>query len=367
VPLELRFLPAAEGDAIWVRWGDDLQHQLLVDMGKETTGTVMRRRFEALPNRERSFELLVITHVDGDHIGGVLTGLAEAPGLDGLAFEDVWFNGWAHLHGKAVPAPGHVSGLESMGAAQGQRLTAWLTGPWNEAFGRGPVARASPLKTVELSDDLTLTVLGPTTERLTDLIETWEDEVELAIAKGRLPASAGLEAMGRAKPVKPELETPIDLGFLADEASKLDGSRSNGTSITLLLEWRHRRVLLTGDAFGADVVDGLRLVGGDGPVALDLVKLPHHGSQANVSDALVKAIASPAWVISTNGAVFHHPDAAAVARVIRGAIDPRPTLYFNVPSEFNEWWTDETWTKRFDYATETGTADEGLTITLQPG
>jgi beta-lactamase superfamily II metal-dependent hydrolase len=364
VPLELRFLPAAEGDAIWVRWGDDLEYQLMVDMGKENSGKLIRSRLEDLAKGERHFELLVITHIDGDHIGGVLTGLAEAAPLEGLAFDDIWFNGWAHLHGRTIPPPGVGSGLEPMGAAQGQRLTSWLTGPWNEAFGRGPVARQEPLRVVNLSDGLNLTILGPTAERLEALQATWELEVELAIEKGSLPASAGLEALGRKKPVRPELASKADLRSLANEASDPDPSKSNGTSITMLMEWRKRRVLLTGDAFGADVVAGLGRLAPPSPVPIDVFKLPHHGSDGNVTTALVKAVECPNWVFSSNGAKHYHPDAMAVARVLVNASHPR--LLFNVPSEFNQWWCDETWQTTFEYEAETGTADDGLMLTLAP-
>ncbi len=347
MPLELRFLPAREGDAIWVRWGDGLDHQLIIDMGKESTGNAIRGRLEALETKDRHFELLVVTHIDGDHIGGVLTALADAPPLDELTFGDIWFNGWAHLHGKSVPRPGEGTGLEPMGAAQGERLTSWLNVPWNEAFGRGPIRREDPLRTVKLSDELTLTVLGPTTERLEQLQDTWEEEVHLAIERGTLTeVSPGLEAMGRRRPDKPELPTKGDLHVLADEVSRPDPSLSNGTSITLLLEWRKRRVLLTGDAWAADVVDGLARLGEPAPVPIDVFKLPHHGSEGNVSNALVAAVACPAWVFSTDGSRHYHPDAAAVARVVRHPMDPRPRLLFNVPSDFNEWWSDRDWKDR---------------------
>jgi hypothetical protein len=368
VPLELRFLPAREGDAIWIRWGDDLAHQLLVDMGTEGTGSSIRARLEALPECGRRFELLVVTHVDGDHIGGVLTGLAEAPSLEGLAFGDIWFNGWAHLDGGAVARPGGQAALEAMGPAQGERLTSWLREPWNEAFGRGPVRREDPLRVVPLADDLTLTVLGPTSERLLALRPTWEDEVRLALRKGSLTEAAqGLESMGHAKPTRPDLATAAHLRLLADEVSKPDPSASNGTSITLLLEWRGRRVLLTGDAWAPDVVDGLGLLGAGGAVPLDVVKLPHHGSEGNVSAELVKAVECPTWVFSSNGTRHHHPHAAAVARVVRHASPAGPRLLFNVPSEFNGWWSDEAWTKRFGYTTVTGTEQDGLTLTLEGG
>jgi glyoxylase-like metal-dependent hydrolase (beta-lactamase superfamily II) len=365
VPLELRFLPASEGDAIWIRWGDALDHQLLIDMGKGTDGKAIRKRIEALEEAKRKFDLLVITHIDGDHIGGVLTGVAEAPALEGLSFADIWFNGWTHLRGGTVPKPGQGR-LEPLGAAQGERLTSWLTGPWNEAFGRGPVRRADPLQTIPVADGLTLTVLGPTAERLQQLKATWDIEVEIAIRRGTLAGPVGrLERLGRQRPARPTLATLADLEALANRYSPLDSSPSNGTSITLLLEWGGRRVLLTGDAFAPDVVEGVGLLDGPAPAAIDVFKLPHHGSEKNVTDALVRAVACPAWVFSTNGNTHYHPDAAAVARVVRQKVDPRPALLFNVPSEFNGWWSDPDWKAGFDYSTETGTDEDGLTLSMQ--
>ena len=73
--LEATFLPAREGDAIWIRWGDG--HQMLIDMGRAETGRGLIDRLRALPVDARSFELLVITHVDRDHIEGVLTVLVD--------------------------------------------------------------------------------------------------------------------------------------------------------------------------------------------------------------------------------------------------------------------------------------------------
>jgi glyoxylase-like metal-dependent hydrolase (beta-lactamase superfamily II) len=81
--LSVRFLPARQGDAIWVTWGDG--HQLMIDMGTEQVGKQLAARLAALPEEERRFELLVVTHVDADHIGGVLTCVADTddpiPGL----------------------------------------------------------------------------------------------------------------------------------------------------------------------------------------------------------------------------------------------------------------------------------------------
>ena len=113
--MELTFLDARQGDAIWVRWGEG--RQLLVDMGTSGTGRALAGRFRALPEDQRAFELLVVTHVDTDHIGGVLTGLVDPAEPVPVTFADVWFNGWEHLNG-LVPAD-ERSELEPMGGVQG--------------------------------------------------------------------------------------------------------------------------------------------------------------------------------------------------------------------------------------------------------
>lgn len=361
--MELRFLDARQGDAIWVCWGDG--HQLLVDMGTSGTGRALAERVRALPEEQRAFDLLVVTHVDTDHIGGVLTGVVDPDEpVPGLTFADVWFNGWEHLHGQ-VPAD-ERSPLEPMGGVQGERLSAWLRGhAWNAAFDRAAVVRgADALPRVLLPDGLSLTVVTPVAERLAELAPGWRDDVEAALEKGTLEeVSPGLEPMGPSAP--PILESVVDLDLLVEDPSPLDPSRANAASISLLLEWAGRRVLLTGDATAAELVAGLALVDGGARVALDLVKLPHHGSRHNVSRALVEAVDCPHWVFSSDGTTFRHPDAVAVARVVRHGGE-HPHLAFNVPSPFNGWWDNDEWRDLFGYATSYGAAGDGLRITLDP-
>ena len=364
--LEITALPARQGDALWIRWGyPDAPHQMFVDMGTEPIGKGIRTRLEALDPERRRFDLLVISHIDADHIGGVLTAVAEAEEeLEGLAFDDVWFNGYDHLHGKRVaPDPA----IEPMGGVQGERLSHWLRGQsWNRAFDHHAVCRdpeADPL-VVELHDGMKLTVLGPTPERMRNLIDKWAEEVRKAIDKGSLDpdiVTPGIEAMGRWDG-PPVLDTEQDLEDLADSHSKHDRAQANGSSIVLLLEYHGRRVLLTGDAFADDLSEAIAKVSPDGPLALDLCKLPHHGSRNNVHRELVEAVRCGNWLISTDGTVFKHPDAEAVARVIRYA--PSSRLLFNEPSEYNSYWDDADWKARFGYSAEYGTAEDGVVIRL---
>ena len=119
--LSVTLLPARQGDAIWIRWGDaNKPHQLLIDMGTEEVGKRIREQILTLDEADRVFDLLVVTHVDCDHIGGVLTCLAEADPIPGFTIRDVWFNGYPHLMGGRVRTR-----LEPMGPAQGERLATW--------------------------------------------------------------------------------------------------------------------------------------------------------------------------------------------------------------------------------------------------
>ena len=363
---EITMLPARQGDALWIRWGEeDHPHQMLIDMGTEEIGNRVRNNIENLPASQRTIDLLVVTHVDRDHIGGVLTCLAEADPIPGLEIKDVWFNGFQHLSGGTVAQPEHGgSSLESMGPAQGERLSSWLRKQvWNKAFKGRPVQRVpgEAPETVVLHDDLMLTILCPTPTRLEEFIDTWVEEVKLALEKGTLTeVSPGLESMGAKTP--PVLEEEGDLEFLAETDNAPDDSKANGSSIALLLEYKGKKVLLTGDAFSGDLVEGLKAVSGDERIKLDAVKLPHHCSKNNVLRSLVEAVDCDRWLVSTDGTQFRHPDAIALARVITYSRLRTPILFFNEPSTFNGWWDNEDWKELYDYDTQYGTEEDGLTI-----
>src|SRR5215472_4366479 len=152
---EIEMLPAREGDCLWIRYGEAKKpHQILIDGGRAATGKALKLRFADLPKAQKTFELLIITHVDRDHIEGVLE-LLEDPNLS-LRFKDIWFNGFDHL--KKVP-------LETFGAVQGERLSAVLLNkklPWNRHWKRKAVCLGPKgLKRIKLADDMTLTLVSP--------------------------------------------------------------------------------------------------------------------------------------------------------------------------------------------------------------
>ncbi|MEX0682104.1 MAG: hypothetical protein WD472_01435, partial [Dehalococcoidia bacterium] len=134
-----------------------------MDGGTLATAARLRERIEALPPEQRVFELLVVTHIDGDHIDGALSFLTSPP-PEGLQILDIWFNGWKHL----------PQTLEPLGPVAGEKLTRWIRASgvaWNDAFNDGAVVVGddSPLPEKRLPGGMCLTVLSPGVEQLARL------------------------------------------------------------------------------------------------------------------------------------------------------------------------------------------------------
>jgi hypothetical protein len=349
-------LPARQGDCLWIEYGDRKHlRRLLIDGGTPETLDVLKSRILALPDSERCFELLVVTHVDCDHIGGVLK-LLEAE-IPGLKFKDIWFNGWRHLPGSA---------FEEFGPVQGEILSSWLDKPgrpWNQCFDQKSIAvpDTGPLPMRELDGALKLTLLSPTIDNLKALRPVWEEECRQAGLNPSEPplplplSPPGLEAFGG------------DIESLAAVRFKPDTSPANGSSIALLAEFEERRILLAGDAYASTLLNSVSRLTEGGTSArlkIDAFKLPHHGSKANLSPDLLEKIECSRFLFSTNGAQFRHPDQEAVARIIRFS-DQGAQLFFNYKTTYNKLWDNSAWKEQYGYQTKYAAAGEaGISLSL---
>jgi len=331
-------LPAREGDCLWLRYGDAKNpRQILIDTGRAATAFELKARFRALKPAERRFELLVISHVDRDHIEGVVSLLTDKT-LQ-VKFVDVWFNGFHHLQ---------QAKLEKFGPVQGERLSAALTDgkhAWNKAWkSRAVCLGARALPTKALAGGMRLTLLSPDRTKLTELISVWQKEFKgagLMAGIGSKPADLrGLERFGG-----------INIEHLAAQPFKEDGAEANGSSIAVLATYERKKVLLGADAHPGRLADSFKLLRKSAQrVKLDAFKLPHHGSERNVSKELLDLIDCRQFLVSTNGSYFRHPTAAAIARVIKfggwGAM-----LCFNYRSKYTQVWDDAALKAQYGYQT----------------
>ena len=354
---KVKFLPARFGDSIWIEYGDEQEpHRVLIDGGTAGTRKDIQRLLDALPPEQRRFELVVITHIDRDHIEGVLGLLEQAD----LSFEvgEVWFNGWFHLPDK----PGAVP----FGAVQGERLSGAILDhkiPWNRAFGENAVCipETGGLPVVELPGGLKLTLLSPTVEKLIELKPIWEQEVREAHLEpgfGTVEEEAAEGAVEFGLPILPDVER------LANSPFEADASEANGSSLALLAEYEGKRIALTGDAHADILLEALERLSPGERVRLDLYKLSHHGSKFTTDRDLLKKLDCPLYVFSTNGSIFHHPDQETVARVIVAGGN-QPKLVFNYRTEHNDIWDNEELKQRHGYTVRyPAGSEQGIEIDL---
>lgn len=350
---EIEMLPAREGDCLWVRWGSKTApKQMLIDAGRAATFQKdLRARLSALPPKQRTFEAFVITHVDRDHIEGAV-GLLEDKSI-AAKFKEIWFNGYDHLQGK---------GLESLGAVQGERVTAALLArlkDWNRKWKGRPIELgAKSLPTKKLAGGMTLTLLSPDRRKLLALIPQWEKECEdagIIAGKGASPtAPPGVEEFGA-----------IDVETLASTPFAPDVTKPNGSSIAFLLQYGKRKAILAADAHVDRLVESVKALGKGKRLKVDLLKVSHHGSEGNIAREFLDCIECPVYLISTSGAYFKHPKASAIARILKfgGATK---SLHFNYRSDYTKVWDSERLKAKYGYTTvyPDKTSNGTLTVAL---
>jgi hypothetical protein len=114
-----------------------------------------------------------------------------------------------------------------------------------------------------------------------------------------------------------------------------DRSVANGSSIAFILEHEGVACLFAGDAHPRVLAASLRRMPGaarSGRVRLDAVKLSHHGSLSNVSDEFLAVVDCRRWLVSTNGAVYSHPNRETAEFVAERSAEP-PQFLCNYRSE----------------------------------
>lgn len=342
---DIEMLPVDQGDSLWVEWGSRKgpRWRLLVDCGTEASfKRALGPRIGRQPaeGQQRHFELFILSHIDGDHVGGGIPLLQQARKL-GVSFGDIWFNGRHHLE--------RVNMLSGKDGDDFSTLLKREQMPWNlwtegKAIVRpqGDEPAETALPTYPLPGGMTLRLMSPTPSTLTQLAGTWDEDLA---APGKRRQLGG----GR------QFETRDDLDAIVRNPFNPDDSRPNGSSIAVLLEFAGKRVLLGADAYADVLASAIKrlLPAGQQRLPLDFFKLPHHGSRGNLNDGLMALIDCGHYGISTSGAVFAHPDREALARAVRRSARPA-TLWFNYPvpqanRAYHAIWQDTAFQKKWGF------------------
>jgi len=338
--ISVELLPAAHGDSIWIEYGTEPElHRILIDGGPaHTYESGLRRRIAALGGAECKLDLMVVTHIDADHIDGALILLQELDELN-VGIDELWFNGWDQLPKKAGARAAYAP-------LQGEFLGGLITvdpeleGIWNQEFDHEAVVvpddgdEDNLLPEIQLDGDAKLILLGPGERELHRLRSRWSSAIRDFTPGDVEEALRRLEERRQYQPpAAPAIYAPAQYGS--------DRSPANGSSISFVFERDDVAILFAGDAHARSLALSLERLAAQrrvNKVRFDAVKLPHHGSMGNVTEDWLKRVDCERWLISTNGDVFHHPDVETAELVARHCQKP-PTMFCNYRS---------TWTERLE-------------------
>ncbi|MCA1683401.1 MAG: MBL fold metallo-hydrolase [Actinobacteria bacterium] len=302
--LTLEVLRAEHGDCLLLHHGQEI---VVIDGGPSGVydAALKPRLRELMDERGQPLfiRMVVVSHIDNDHIVGLGDMFAEARermeeqrGPAEWQAHELWLNafgaltradlsaGTAGVRGAALEAmvagaPGAESKAVAAGVKSGIALhddAIALGIAHNSSVGGDLVLRGDGrANTVDVAPGLTFTVLAPGAAQLTKLRTAWE-------------------SWERDHPA-PEVEA----------AANLDRAVFNLSSIVVLARSSDQTLLLTGDARSRDVVSGLRAAGllddDEPPLTVDVLKLPHHGSIRNVDKVFFERVRARNYVISANG------------------------------------------------------------------
>ena len=304
--VELKAFPARSGECLLLEYtgNDRAKHRILVDGGlgsafDDGVGTVL-----APVGSVTRVDVAVVTHVDRDHLEGVLRALEDKR----LDADDFWFNGRSQI---ADQGRGH----DARSIQQGDALSKLIPDDRRNLVVEGRallVPGSRPLR-IPLPGGATAVLLSPSEKRLHALLKKW-------------PQSRGDPGS-------------IDelMNALRDEAVRgpgefgKDHSTANGSSIAFLFEHDGASILFTADALASELESSIRALlteRGQARLKVQLLKLPHHGSRQNITDELLDLIDPEQILVCTDGSQFSHPDEDALEKV--------RSAYPNVPIHFTD-------------------------------
>ncbi|MBP7659404.1 MAG: MBL fold metallo-hydrolase [Burkholderiaceae bacterium] len=380
--MKLTIFQAGKGDSLLLT--SQAGTNLMIDGGMpDAYSQFIAPHLGALQQRGESIDLLYVSHIDQDHVGGVLRLLDDLidwrvydyqltrPGASPKEptaprpppIRAIWHNAFSTLLAKnagaiesmlaqsaAALSCASASDLRAEALAQAelaqsiqeairvsQRISARQLGiALNADFGGRLALVGAPGSAGVPLGDLKISVIGPFGRDLTRLRGEWntwlkdhQARISSLLKRARIDedrlGNEGGDALG------PLIEAADAMG------DRTEVTAPNLASLMLLVEEAGKSALLTGDGHWQDILAGLKHHGRLNPAVrahFDLLKVQHHGSEYNWSKQFSEQISADRYVFCGNGE-HENPDPRVVQIICDAAGaagSPGASLYFNTSS-----------------------------------
>ncbi len=308
--MKLHILPALSGDSLMLGWQgiSGLKRNILIDGGVTNTyNQILRNEIKSLLDKTEIIDLVILTHIDSDHIGGILRIVTEIE-LGKLPHELIysfWFNSARVLSNYFQTIASESNEIElphidnEISKKQGNTLESLLNRLKIET-NHLPIFTSQEF----MLDGLKIDILSPDIANLQRLSKNWQTEIKLST---NIPISG--------KPT----DYHVSIQELVQKDFQEDSGIPNGSSIAVLVTFEKVSLLLLADAPPSVVIKSLLDKGYSitNKLKVDYMKISHHGSKYNTSEVLLDIIDCTRFIISTNGSALHGlPHKEALAKIV---------------------------------------------------
>lgn len=293
--LTLNVLPASNGECIWIRYGEKKYTNIIVDAGPASFAKGFRELIDKIVEKREIVDLLILTHIDDDHIKGFMKYIEERECAE---IKEIWLNGEPKdAVGYQVHSPRNVGGLVDLIKGKNIKLTT-------------PILEGR----IKKINDAEIIVMTPTQEVV--------DEVAAEIAKYTPHCSEEVN------------KKTIDQ-ILEEDQFVEDKSDTNKASISFVLCYKGKNIAFLGDAHPRDVIEGKKRY--CEKMDIELVKLAHHGSKYNTNLELLECMKASKFIVSRKSS-GHKETIARITNSIDNAI-----VYCNY-----NWWDEHNFFQKED-------------------
>lgn len=311
--LNIKVLPAMHGDSILINWDEGKGgRNILIDGGiGRTYYQYLSKIIQEIKKKGEQIDLLVITHIDEDHIEGICK-MFEDDEFDDKIIKKVWFNSGeviSSYFGENLDEARGISLSDSTNKKKSVKQGIIL----EDRLKNLGFANTYPVMKGLLEEigKMKIRVLSPNIKGLENLNKKWEVEID----KNKKKAS--------------KIDHKNTIEELLENEEKEHTSIPNASSIGILLEYKEKNYLMLGDCKAAVIEDSLSELGYNlkNKIKVNLVKVAHHGSKKNTTKSLLDIIECSNFVISTNSEKYGLPDKECLAKIIDK--EKNVKFYFN--------------------------------------
>ncbi len=345
--IDIKMFPAKSGDCFFIEFIKE-DFRILIDGGyAETYHESLCPFLKELNNKSKHINLMIISHIDQDHINGIKVllqenGNARQPNI--IFIDEVWFNGFRHSdivrEQKEIPfyeknilqmlanqngLSDNKDGIYDISFTQGDSVAELLIKNnynWNTSV-KGRAICIDGMEQIYFGN-IIIQTLNPTQAVLNELADHWIASLkskcrQVVINDNHLfdDAFEGSYINEHDDWVTIEKEISYnndipeyDWKSLAEQKDEImDTKLANCSSISILIFYNNTTLLFPGDCAIDRFKDYL-------PNKIDIVKLPHHGSGKNVTKEFIQRTDVAYYLISTDGRHTGHPSPVIVANIL---------------------------------------------------